>query len=144
MAESFEPIRQMRLADRHDERRVLDQLVAAVGAGESRVLVLCGDPGVGKTVLLEYLAGQASRSGCRLARLAGMQSEMELAFAGLHQLCGPMLDRAERLPPPQRDALFTAFGLSPGPPARSVPGGAGRIGLAVRGGRGPSADLLGR
>ena len=73
-----------------------------------------GEPGVGKTALLEYLAGQAS--GCRVVRAAGVQSEMELAFAGLHQLCAPMLDRLERLPAPQRDALRTAFGLSAGPP----------------------------
>jgi hypothetical protein len=116
MATGFERGRQVVLADRRDERRVLEQLVAAVQAGGSGVLVLRGDPGVGKTVLLEYLAGQASSSGCRLAPVAGMQSEMELAFAGLHQLCGPMLDRAGQLPAPQRDALLTAFGMSPGPP----------------------------
>ena len=75
-----------------------------------------GDPGVGKTVLLDYLAGRASGAGCRVARAAGVQSEMELAFAGLHQLCAPMLGRAERLPVPQRDALRTAFGLATGPP----------------------------
>ena len=75
-----------------------------------------GDPGVGKTVLLDYLAGRASGSGCRVARAAGVQSEMELAFAGLHQLCAPMLSRAERLPEPQRDALQTAFGIAAGPP----------------------------
>jgi len=78
--------------------------------------VVRGDPGVGKTVLLEYLAGQASDSGCRVARAVGVQSEMELAFAGLHQLCAPMLGRAERLPVPQRGALRTAFGLAAGPP----------------------------
>ncbi len=88
----------------------------AVRAGESRVLVVCGEPGVGKTVLLEYLAGRASGAGCRVAHATGVQSEMELAFAGLHQLCAPMLNRAERLPVPQRDALRTAFGLAPGPP----------------------------
>jgi hypothetical protein len=63
-----------------------------------------------KTALLEYLARQAS--GCRVARAVGVQSEMELAFAVLHQLCAPMLDRLERLPAPQRDALRTAFGMS--------------------------------
>jgi len=78
--------------------------------------VVCGEPGVGKTVLLEYLAGRASGAGCRVAHATGVQSEMELAFAGLHQLCAPMLNRAERLPVPQRDALRTAFGLAPGPP----------------------------
>ena len=72
-----------------------------------------GEPGVGKTALLDYLVEQAS--GCRVVRAAGVQSEMELAFAGLHQLLAPMLDRLERLPVPQRDALRTAFGVSPGP-----------------------------
>jgi DNA-binding CsgD family transcriptional regulator len=76
------------------------------------VLVLRGEAGVGKTALLEYLAKRAS--GCRLARAAGVESEMELAFAGLQQLCAPMLERLDRLPGPQRDALATAFGLRPG------------------------------
>ena len=104
------------LTDRDSERAALDQLVNAVRSGESRALVVRGDPGVGKTVLLDHLAGQASGSGCRVECAAGMQSEMELAFAGLHQLCAPMLDRAERLPVPQRDALRTAFGIAAGPP----------------------------
>ena len=73
-----------------------------------------GDPGVGKTALLNYVAGRAS--GCQVVRVAGVQSEMELAFAGLHLLCAPMLDRLTRLPVPQREALRTAFGLSVGPP----------------------------
>jgi hypothetical protein len=94
----------------------LDRLIAAVQASESRALVVRGDPGVGKTALLEYLAGQAADAGCAVARIVGVQSEMELAFAGLHQLCGPMLCRAESLPLPQRDALRTAFGVSAGPP----------------------------
>jgi len=103
---------------------VLDQLVEDVRAGESRALVVHGEVGAGKTALLEYLAGHAP--GCRVARAAGVQSEMELAFAGLHQLCAPMLDRLEALPVPQRDALRTAFGMSAGPaPDRFL------IGLAV-------------
>ena len=102
------------LTDRTSEREALGRLVEAVRAGESRVLVVRGDPGVGKTALLEYLAGQAR--GCRVARAVGVQSEMELAFAGLHQLCAPMLSHAERLPVPQRDALRIAFGLAAGPP----------------------------
>ena len=102
------------LTDRTSEREVLGRLVEAVRTGESRVLVVRGDPGVGKTALLEYLAGQAR--GCRVARAVGVQSEMELAFAGLHQLCAPMLGHAERLPVPQRDALRIAFGLAAGPP----------------------------
>jgi DNA-binding CsgD family transcriptional regulator len=91
---------------------VLDRLIEAVRAGESRALVVRGEPGVGKSALLEYVVEQAS--GCLVARAAGVQSEMELAFAGLHQLLAPMLDRVERLPVPQRDTLRTAFGVSPG------------------------------
>ena len=91
---------------------MLSRLVAAVRAGESRALVVHGEPGVGKTALLEYLAGQAL--DCQVVRAGGVQSEMELAFAVLHQLCAPMLDRLERLPAPQRDALRTALGLSAG------------------------------
>ena len=104
------------LMDRRSERDALDRLVGAVQAGESRARVVRGEPGVGKTGLLDYLARQASGSGCRVARAAGVQSEMELAFAGLHQLCAPLLTRAGRLPVPQRDALRTAFGLAAGPP----------------------------
>src|SRR5580693_6270542 len=114
------------LTGRLSERGVLDRFVADVRAGEGRALVVRGEPGVGKTVLLDYLAGQAS--GCRVARAAGVQSEMELAFAGLHQLCAPMLDHAESLPGPQREALRTVFGLSVGPaPDRFL------VGLAVLG-----------
>src|SRR5579862_880337 len=101
------------LTDRRGERGVLDQLVGAVRAGGSRVLVVHGEPGVGKSALLDYLVGHAA--GCQVVRAAGVQSEMELAFAGLHQLLAPVLDRADRLPVPQRDALRTAFGLSAGP-----------------------------
>src|ERR1700749_3357064 len=112
------------LTGRLSERDVLDRFVADVRAGEGRALVLRGEPGVGKTALLDYLAGRAS--GCLVARAAGVQSEMELAFAALHQLCAPMLDHAEFLPEPQREALRTAFGLSAGPaPDRFL------VGLAV-------------
>jgi DNA-binding CsgD family transcriptional regulator len=92
----------------------LDQLVARVRAGASRALVLRGEAGIGKSALLEYLVAHAS--GCAIARAVGVESEMELAFAGLHQLCAPFLDRVERLPGPQRDALGTAFGLREGAP----------------------------
>jgi DNA-binding CsgD family transcriptional regulator len=91
----------------------LDQLVEDVRAGQSRALVVHGEAGAGKTALLEYLAGKVP--GCRLARAAGVQSELELAFAGLHQLCAPMLDHLKALPAPQHDALRTAFGMSAGP-----------------------------
>jgi DNA-binding CsgD family transcriptional regulator len=88
------------------------------------VLVIGGEPGVGKTALLDHLAARAS--GCQVVRTQGVQSEMELAFAGLHQLCAPMLNRLDRLPAPQRDALRTALGLSSGPvPDRFL------VGLAV-------------
>jgi DNA-binding CsgD family transcriptional regulator len=114
------------LTNRHAERGALDRLVDGVRAGESRALVVRGDPGVGKTALMGYLASRAVSQGCRVERAAGVQSEMELAFAGLHQLCAPMLDRAERLPEPQRDALWTALGVAAGaPPDRFL------VGLAV-------------
>src|SRR3984893_11908247 len=102
------------LLDRSRERDVLDQLVGGVRAGQSRVLVLRGEAGIGKTVLLEHLS--AAAEGCRIGRAAGVESEMELAFAGLHALCAPMLGRLGQLPIPQRDALSTAFGMSAGPP----------------------------
>jgi DNA-binding CsgD family transcriptional regulator len=101
-----------RLLGRHSECAALDQLVASVRAGPSRALVLRGAAGVGKTALLEYLVQHAP--GCGIARAAGVESEMELAYAGLQQLCAPFLDRLERLPGPQADALGTAFGLRDG------------------------------
>jgi hypothetical protein len=114
------------LLGRRGECGALDRLLGAVRAGESRALVVRGEPGVGKTALLDYLAGRAS--GCRVASAAGVQSEMELAFAGVHQLCAPMLDHLDRLPGPQGEALRTAFGLSAGAaPDRFF------IGLAVLG-----------
>src|SRR3954468_17465034 len=105
-------ISQRGLLGRLSESTTLDRLLEAVRAGESRALVMRGDPGVGKTALLEYVVEHAT--GCRVARAAGVQAEMELPFAGLHQLCAPMLDRLERLPGPQRDALGAAFGLTTG------------------------------
>ena len=102
----------MKLIDRQAERGVLGGLLEAICAGESRALLVSGEAGVGKSALLEYLSQQAS--GCRLARAAGVQSEMELPFAGLHQLCAPMLDNLPHLPRPQREALRTAFGISAG------------------------------
>ena len=102
----------IRLTGRGAERGMLDQFVQAVRAGESRALVISGEPGVGKTALLEYLAEQAA--DCRVLHATGVQSEMELAFAVVHQLCSPVLDGANRLPEPQRDAMRTAFGLSSG------------------------------
>jgi DNA-binding CsgD family transcriptional regulator len=110
-----------RLCGRRSERAALDQLMADVRAGHSRVLVVRGEAGAGKTALLEYLLESAA--GCRIARATGVESEMELAFAGLHQLCGPFLDRLDCLPRPQRYALGTAFSLRDGdPPDRFVAG----------------------
>jgi DNA-binding CsgD family transcriptional regulator len=100
------------LRGRGRECGTLDRLLEAVRSGGGRALVIRGEAGVGKSALLEYLIGRAS--ACRVVRAAGVQSEMELAFAGLHQLCAPLLDRLDRLPDPQRDALYTAFGLSGG------------------------------
>ena len=100
------------LQGRRNECEALDHQLQRVRAGESSVQVLCGDAGVGKTALLAYIAEQASE--CRIARVAGVESEMELAFAGLHQLCAPMLDGLEALPGPQRDALRIAFGMQDG------------------------------
>jgi len=102
------------LLDRVSERDVLERLVTGVRAGQSRVLVLRGSAGAGKTALLRHLS--ASARGCHIARAAGVESEMELPFAGLHSLCARMLSRLGHLPDPQRDALSTAFGLSAGPP----------------------------
>jgi len=100
------------LLGRRSECEALDRLVGDLRVGQSQVLVLHGEAGVGKTALLEYLLERAA--GCCIARTAGVESEMELAFAGLHQLCAPFLDRLERLPGPQRDALSVAFNLRDG------------------------------
>jgi DNA-binding CsgD family transcriptional regulator/tetratricopeptide (TPR) repeat protein len=112
------------LLDRRRECELLDRLIEQVRAGQSRALVVRGEAGVGKTALLEYLLARAP--DCRVAQAAGVQAEKELAFAALHQVCAPMLDRLGRLPRPQQDALRTAFGLSAGsPPDRFL------VGLAV-------------
>jgi DNA-binding CsgD family transcriptional regulator len=100
------------MVGRRRERAAIDALIAAVRAGESRALVVRGDAGVGKSALVGYVAERAT--GCRIVHALGVESEMELAFAGLHQLCTPLLDRLESLPAPQGDALATAFGLRAG------------------------------
>src|SRR5437588_4260874 len=100
------------LRGRLNEREALDRRLQRVQVGESAVLVVRGEAGVGKTALLEYVAQRAS--GCRIVRVGGVESEIQLAFAGLHQLCAPMLDGLDRLPSPQRDALRVAFGLHDG------------------------------
>jgi DNA-binding CsgD family transcriptional regulator/tetratricopeptide (TPR) repeat protein len=112
------------LCGRRAECGVLDGLLEGVRGGRSAVLVVRGEAGVGKTALLDYAVESAPDLWS--VRAGGVESEMELAFAGLHQLCGPMLDRLGRLPGPQRDALRIAFGLEAGPaPDRFL------VGLAV-------------
>jgi hypothetical protein len=100
------------LHGRRVERDVLDRLLEAVWGGQSRVLVVSGEPGVGKTALLQ--SAIESAPGFRVARAVGVESEMELAFAALQQLCAPMLHRLDRLPAPQQEALGVAFGLRGG------------------------------
>jgi DNA-binding CsgD family transcriptional regulator len=97
---------------RTSERAMLDGLLARVRRGDSRVLVIRGEAGIGKTALLRHAARQAS--GFRVAEVTGVQAEMELPFAGIHQLCATMLDRLDALPAPQRDALSVALGLAAG------------------------------
>src|SRR4051794_5425634 len=102
------------LLGRAGERQVLDRLLDDVRGGRSAVLVIRGEAGAGKTALLHYCARQAA--GFRVARIAGVESEMELPFAGLHQLCAPLLGRLGALPEPQRVALSVALGRASGDP----------------------------
>jgi DNA-binding CsgD family transcriptional regulator len=114
----------VRLVGRASESTVLEQFVAAVRGGESRALVLHGEPGIGKTALLEFLVTRAA--DFRVISVSGVQSEMELAFAALQQLCAPLLDRLAAVPAPQAAALRITFGLDSGPvPDRLL------VGLAV-------------
>src|SRR4026208_1737902 len=111
---------------RTSEREALDGLLARARTGESSVLVLRGEAGIGKTALLRYAARQAS--GFRVAQVAGVEAEMELPFSGIHQLCAPVLDRVDALPRPQQDALNVTLGIAPGDvPDRFL------VGLAVLG-----------
>src|SRR4051794_14232484 len=106
--------REPRLLGRAAECQVLGRLLEEARADRrSAVLVIHGEAGVGKTALLHYCARQAS--GFRLARIAGVESEMELPFAGLHQLCAPMMGRLDALPEPQQAALRVALGQAAGP-----------------------------
>jgi DNA-binding CsgD family transcriptional regulator len=112
------------LHGRRGERNALGRMLEAVRGGQSRVLVVWGEPGVGKTALVE--SAIASASGFRVLRAVGIESEMELPFAALHQLCAPILDLLDHVPDPQQDALGVAFGLRAGdPPDRFL------VGLAV-------------
>ncbi|GIF75614.1 ATP-binding protein [Asanoa siamensis] len=129
------------LYGRRAEREVLDQLLADVRAGDHMVLVLRGESGAGKTALLDHLGEQAA--GTRIIRVTGVESEMELAYAGLHQFCLSMLDRLDRLPPPQRDALGVAFGIVEGPaPDRFLVGLAALMLLAETAGSTPLLCLV--
>jgi DNA-binding CsgD family transcriptional regulator len=108
------------LVGRRDECEALDRLVADVLAGSSRVLVLRGEAGVGKSALLAYLSDRVAsegsgKGGWGVVSAAGVEAEMELAYSGLHQLCAPLLGHLDELPPPQRDSLATVFGMSAGP-----------------------------
>jgi hypothetical protein len=114
------------LRGRRDECAVLDRLLDGARAGRSGALALKGEAGAGKTALLDYAI--ASASDLRVLRAAGVESEMELAFAALHQLCAPLLDCLGGLPAPQRHALEITFGLSEGPPPDRL-----FIGLALLG-----------
>src|SRR3954469_6876438 len=107
-----EPAGRPRLRGRASECAVLDDLVSAIRRGESRSLVLRGEAGIGKTALLDYLI--ASAPDATVVQAVGVQSDMELAFASLHQVCGPLLDRLETLPAPQRQAMEIVFGLTAG------------------------------
>ena len=123
-ASSSRPGRLSTLRGRRSECAVLNGLLEGVCSGRSAVLVVQGEAGVGKTALLDYALESAPE--VRVLRAAGVESEMELEFGGLHQLCGAMLDRLGRLPDPQRNALATAFGREAGPaPDRFL------VGLAV-------------
>jgi DNA-binding CsgD family transcriptional regulator len=116
---------QKTLMGRAVERATLGRLLDAVRGAEGRVLVLRGEPGMGKTALVDDAIGSAP--DLRVLRAVGVESEMELAFAALQQLCAPVLDRLGRLPGPQQAALRVAFGLSGGEaPDRFL------VGLAAR------------
>ncbi|MEU0072058.1 AAA family ATPase [Streptomyces sp. NPDC006332] len=129
------------LLGRRDECRALDDLLAGARSGRSGVLVLRGEAGIGKTELLNYVFEHAT--GCRIVRAAGAQSEMELSYAGLHQLCAPLLGGIDNLPEPQRDALCTAFGLRGGDaPDRFLVGLATLSLLAEAGGDQPLVCLI--
>ena len=112
------------LVGRMDERQRLEELLREARAGHGGAVVLRGEAGIGKSALLDDLARRAP--DCCICRAVGVESEMELAYAGLQQLCGPIIDLAIELPSPRRDALEKVFGLSTGcPPDRFL------VGMAV-------------
>src|SRR6476661_5801990 len=105
--------RRVQLLGREREQTAIDRLVESARDGRGGVLVVHGEPGVGKTALLDDLVEKAG--SLRIVRTAGVEGEMELPFAAVQQLCAPISAFGERLPDPQRDALEVAFGLRPGP-----------------------------
>src|SRR6202167_1048107 len=117
------------LVGRGRECATLDQLLGEIGEGASRSLVVRGDPGIGKSALLDYAA--AAAAGSRVIRVTGVESEMEIAFAALQQACAPLLKHLDQLPAPQSDALRVAFGLSHGDPPDRFLVGLGVLGLAA-------------
>src|SRR4051812_49074596 len=121
-----EGVESRRLFGRQREIAVLERLLSTAREGHGAVLVVYGDPGVGKTALLEYIS--ATAQDFRVVRTAGVEGEMELDYAALQQLCSPILEYSDRLPDPQRDALGVAFGLSAGQPPNPF-----LVGLAVLG-----------
>src|SRR5690606_21213738 len=102
------------LLGRRTERARLEQVLAGAQDGKSGVVVVRGEAGIGKSALLEYARATATTLGFRTEDAAGVESETQFAFAGLHQLCAPLLDRAGALPNPQQTALGVAFGLRGG------------------------------
>ena len=112
------------LLGRQNERGVVDRVLTSARNGEGGVLAIYGEPGVGKTALLEYAVETAS--DFHVTRTIGVEGEMELAFAALQQLCSPSLDLIENLPAPQREAVEVALGLSAGRTPNSF-----LVGLAV-------------
>jgi hypothetical protein len=110
---SRDRVQPSRLLGRRIECEELDRLLSDALAGPSQVIVLRGDAGVGKSALLRYLSEQVA--GWHVLTAVGVESEMEMAYSGLHQLCGPILDRLDLLPEPQREALGTVFGRNTGP-----------------------------
>ena len=123
------------------ERQALDGVLERARGGESAALVLLGEAGIGKSALLSYSARQAS--GCLVVKIAGVESEMDLPFAALHQFCAPMLGHLDALPEPQGQALRVTFGLS-GACSGQVRRGSGGAEPAGRGGDCSAAGLSGR
>ena len=114
----------VQLLGRQRERGVLDRMLEAARDGRGGVLAVYGEPGVGKTALLEYAIEAAGNF--RISRTSGVEGEMELAFAALQQLCSPSFDLLDRLPTPQREAIEVGLGLSSGRPPNPF-----LVGLAV-------------